>query len=85
MSLSPELRGALERLRGNLPALAQQHPEAAAFLAALRRDAAPLLAQAENDDQRHALLAELSLMACEVGVPGETARRALSRGPHATP
>ncbi|GHE27110.1 hypothetical protein ACFOED_10500 [Vulcaniibacterium thermophilum] len=80
MSLSRELRDALERLRGNLSTLAQEHPEAGAFLAALRREAAPLLAQVENDDQRHALLAELSLMACEAGVPGETARRVLMGG-----
>lgn len=58
MSLSRELRDALERLRGNLSTLAQEYPEAGAFLAALRREAAPLLAQVENDDQRHALLAE---------------------------
>lgn len=77
MSLSRELRDALERLRASLPALAQQHPDAASFLDALRREAAPLLANAENDDQRHALLAELSLMACEAGVPGETARLTL--------
>lgn len=77
MSLSPELRAQLELIRSSLADLAQEHPDTESFLEQLKRRAETLLEMTENDDQRHAVLAELSLMACEAGIPGETARHAL--------
>lgn len=79
MTLNSHTRTALERIRAGLCQLAQEHPDADAFLRRLADEARPMLAQAQNDDQRHAILAELALIACEAGIPGERARRALLR------